>query len=195
MDCIKNNKQGAEILMDYCAGTLDPASAASLEAHARQCAECRTTVEAQRAVWGVLDSWTPVEPSRDFDSRLYARIAGEQAGPVWRRWWSRMVQPATPHPWWKPMVSLGVAGAIVSMALIVHPPQQFSTKQGAPVEQTGAVASAPAQSIAKATAAAGPTATARATGSPEEVDLQQVEQALDDLDIVAPVNQSPASRL
>jgi hypothetical protein len=34
-----------------------------------------------------------------------------------------------------------------------------------------------------------------ATAGPEEVDLQQVEQALDDLDIVAPVNQSPASRL
>ena len=76
MDCIKNNQQGAEILTDYCAGTLDPGGRAEIETHTRQCAECRAMVEAQSAVWEMLDAWTPVEASRNFDARLYARIAG-----------------------------------------------------------------------------------------------------------------------
>jgi anti-sigma factor RsiW len=178
MDCIKNNKQSAEILMDYCAGTADPALAAEIDAHAKTCAECRSLLEAQSAVWEMLDAWTPVEVSRDFDSRLYARIAGEQAGPAWRRWWSRLTAPATPHAWWKPMVSLAVAGAIVSMALLVRMP-----------EQNGMVAQ-------KSTTAVTEQAKARPTeaGAAEEIDLQQVEQALDDLDIVSPLSQAPVNQ-
>jgi hypothetical protein len=177
MDCIKNNKQGAEILTDYCAGTADPRVAAEIDAHTKVCAECRAMVEAQCAVWEMLDAWTPAEVSRDFDARLYARIASEQNGPVWRRWWSRLFQPATPHAWWKPMVSLGAAAAIVSMALIVRLPEQI-----APVQQKSTIVQSAAQ------------ASSQPAGSPEEIDLQQVQQALDDLDIVAPVSQAPISQ-
>jgi hypothetical protein len=185
MDCIKNNKQGAEILTDYCAGTADPRVAAEIDAHTKVCAECRAMVEAQCAVWEMLDAWTPAEVSRDFDARLYARIASEQNGPAWRRWWSRLFQPATPYAWWKPMVSLGAAAAIVSMALIARLPEQI-----APVQQKSTVVQSAAQvstSSAKLSANSGV--------SPEEIDLQQVQQALDDLDIVAPVGQTAASPL
>ncbi len=180
MDCIKNNKQGAEILMDYCAGTADSALAAEIDAHTKTCAECRMLVEAQRTVWEMLDAWTPVEVSRDFDSRLYARIAGEQTAPAWRRWWSRLVEPATPYGWWKPMVSLAVAGAIVSMALLVRMPEQN--------RMVGQKSTTHATEQIKA-ASTGNDGTAA-----EEIDLQQVEQALDDLDIVSPSNQTPVNQ-
>jgi hypothetical protein len=178
MDCIKNNKQGAEILTDYCAGAVDVDLAADIDAHIKHCSECRAMVDAQCAVWEMLDAWTPVEVSRDFDARLYARIASEQAEPAWRRWWSRMLQPAAPYTWWKPMASLAVAGAIVSMALIVRQPEKPAL-----VQQKSTMV----QSAA--------TSTAKTAAGPEEIDLQQVQQALDDLDIVAPANPGTASQV
>ncbi len=184
MDCIKNHKQGAEILMDYCAGTLDPGKAAQMETHTRQCPDCRALVEAQNAVWESLDAWTPVEVSRDFDSRLYARIASEQSGPSWLRWWRRLSQPATPYAWWKPMVSMAVAGAIVSMALIVHPVEHTASLP----PKSGVVQTTP-QAVEAPAVASAPSPAPAAAGS-EDIDLQQVEQALDDLDIVAPMNQT-----
>jgi anti-sigma factor RsiW len=166
MDCIKNNKQGVEILTDYGAGTLDPGIAAELNTHTRQCPECRALLDAQCAVWEMLNAWTPVEVSQDFDAKLYARIAGEQSIPAWRRWLSRILQPATPYTWWKPAVSVAVAGAVLSLGLVVRLPQD----QIQPVQH-------------KST-------TVQSAASSEEIDLQQVQQALDDMDILAPNGQT-----
>ena len=44
MDCIIKDSKGAEILMDYSAGTLDPARTAGIEEHLRECAGCREMV-------------------------------------------------------------------------------------------------------------------------------------------------------
>ncbi len=173
MDCIKNDKQGVEILTDYCAGAANPEVAAEISAHILTCAECKALVDAQRKVWEMLDAWAPAEVSPDFDSRLYARIAQEQTGPAWRRWWSRLTQPATPYAWWKPAVSMAVAGAIVSFALITRLPERT-----APVQPTASIAH-----LTAGTPQAGA----------DQVDLQQVEQALDDLDVVAPANQVPSA--
>lgn len=183
MDCIKNHKQGAEILMDYCAGTLDPGAASGLAAHIRQCPECRALVEAQSAVWESLDAWTPLEVSGDFDARLYARVAQEQAGPAWLRWWRRLTQPAKPYTWWKPMVSMAAAGAIVAMAIAIHP----VAHTGALPQKASVVETAP-QPAAKPSIAPAPSGA-------DDIDLQQVEQALDDLDVVAPLNQTAPSPL
>jgi anti-sigma factor RsiW len=79
MTCLQNDPQGAEILMDYCAGMLDAASTAQLEAHFQNCAACNQAAEAQRKVWQALDEWKPEEVSLDFDQRLYARITTEAA--------------------------------------------------------------------------------------------------------------------
>ena len=102
MDCIKNNKQGAEILMDYCAGTLDAASGAQLEAHFRKCAACNRAVEAQRQVWQALDEWKPEEVSLDFDQRLYARIAAESR-----------------ETWWRPSLRKPLVPAIAAAAMLI----------------------------------------------------------------------------
>jgi anti-sigma factor RsiW len=110
MDCIRMDKHGAEILTDYCAGTLDPARSAAVEAHTRDCAECRRLVEAQRSVWETLDRWKPAVVSPDFDAKLYARIAAECKPSVWLRWR-------------KAFLPLAAACAALLVALAVRAPE------------------------------------------------------------------------
>jgi anti-sigma factor RsiW len=110
MTCLQNDPQGAEILMDYCAGTLDAALSAQLEAHFRDCAACNQAAEAQRKVWQALDEWKPEEVSSDFDERLYARIAAE-AGV---RWWRPSLR--------KPLVPAIAVAAMLILALLPRSP-------------------------------------------------------------------------
>jgi anti-sigma factor RsiW len=176
MDCIKNNKRGVEILTDYCAGILDPQIAFEIDIHIAQCAECRRMVEAQRTVWEMLDAWTPLEVSPNFDARLYARIAEERAEPAWRRLLDRVLRPATPYSLWKPAVSLAAAGAMVALALVVGIPENMPfTHTAPPATKSAAVHLNP---------------TGQAGAGAEEIDLQQVQQALDDLEMLTPVGQS-----
>jgi anti-sigma-K factor RskA len=162
MDCITDSKQGAEILLDYSAGTLDPIRAAELASHIRDCPDCARLIDAQRAVWETLDEWKPVEVAPEFDARLYARIAAEEAAPGWRQWLRRMMRPAVP---------LTAAAAVLSLALFIRfsdwddqLPDQAKT---APVAQV------------KTTAAEG------AQGRPTGIDPDQLEQALEDMDLVS----------
>jgi anti-sigma factor RsiW len=144
MDCPKT-----EILLNYSAGALDAARAAEVARHVEACADCRRVVE----VWQTLDHWTPPAVSRDFDTRLYARIAEENAAPVWRRWALRIFQPAIPVAIWKPAVSLAAACAVLAVGLVVRTPS--------PTDQTKQV-------------------------RVENVDIEQVANALDDLEILTP---------
>ena len=111
MICPTQNRN-AEVLLDYCAGTLEPARAAEFATHIDACGDCRRVVETQRQVWGALDAWTPLEVSPDFDARLYARIAREQAAPQWRRWF------------WKPAVPLALACAVLAVGFLVRTPNE-----------------------------------------------------------------------
>jgi len=122
MICLTREKKGAEILMDYCAGALHPAQAAEFEKHIEACGDCRQLVQAQSDVWKNLDQWTPEPVSPDFDMRLYARIAREQATPAWRQWWWRVSSPLVTLSVWKPAVSLAVAGAVLAVAFVVRIP-------------------------------------------------------------------------
>jgi hypothetical protein len=97
--------------MDYCAGTLDAASSAQLEAHFRNCAACNQAAEDQRKVWQALDEWKPEEVSLDFDQRLYARIAAESREP----WWRPSLR--------KPLVPAIAAAAMLIFALLPHSSQ------------------------------------------------------------------------
>jgi anti-sigma factor RsiW len=123
MNCLSKMKEGAELLLDYCAGTLAPARVADIDAHIGTCAECRRVVDAQRDIWRALDQWTPPEVSPDFDKRLYSRIKEEQAAPVWSQWMRRLFQPAVPVPFWKPAMSLAAACAVLAVGLAVHTPE------------------------------------------------------------------------
>jgi hypothetical protein len=156
----KPGKKGAEILVDYCAQTLDPARAVEFEKHIEACGDCKRLVQSQSDVWETLDQWTPERVSPDFNTRLYARIAQEQAAPRWRQWWWRISLSPVPFSLWKPALSLALACAVLAIAFVVHLP---------------GIGGAASQM------------------RPEKVDIEQVEKTLDDLEILTPVPQSPAS--
>jgi anti-sigma factor RsiW len=140
MMCPTKEKQNAKILLQYCAGTLDPDRALEFEQHAAECAECGRQVASQRALWQTLDQWTPAAISPDFDARLYARIAQEGAAPLWKKWFVRG---------WKPALVTAAAGAAIVVGLFVRQPQ--------PPSRT------------------------------DIVDIDQVEHALEDLDMLTPL--------
>ncbi len=163
MNCPTKKNEDAEILLDYCARTLSPAEMAEFEIHLKQCADCSRLVNAQQEVWGALDAWTPPPVSTNFDSRLYARIAEEQAAPAWQLWLRRIFQPALPYPLWKSAVPLIAAGALLAVGLTVRMPNAM------PVAQPQLHA--------------------------DKVDIEQVEQALEDFDILTPSTQAPAGSM
>ena len=156
MACPRKGNENAEILMDYCARRLEPDRAVEFENHLKECAECRSSVHAQREVWETLDRWTPAPVSPDFDVRLRARIAQEESAPQWRRWWWRVVRPAAPFAGWKPAISLAAACAVLAVGFFVSLP--------------------------------GPGDTAPQVRAEKLVDIEQVEKALEDLDILSPAS-------
>jgi anti-sigma-K factor RskA len=163
MNCLSKMKEGAELLLDYGAGTLTSARKVEIDRHIENCTECRGLVEAQRDMWHTLDQWTPPAVAPDFDRRLYARIAEEKAAPLWSRWMRRLFQPAIPVPFWKPAVSLAGACAVLAVGLMVHAPNA-----GGPAKQIHAV-----------------------NVHADNVDIEQVANTLDDLELLTPTSSSP----
>ena len=170
MTCIQNYKDGAEILADYCAGKLDAARTLEFKTHLTECSECRNLAEAQNTVWEMLDRWKPVEPSPDFDARLYARIARERAEPAWRQWWRRIFEPATPHMFSKPLAPLATAAIVLSLVGIARLPEWYEHGPS-------------------------PISAAQPQIRVDKIDVDQVEQALEDLDMLTPVAQSSSKPL
>ena len=163
MNCPTKKNEDAEILLDYCARTLSPVQAAEFEVHLQECADCSRLVEAQKEVWGALEAWTPAPVSINFDARLYARIAREQAAPPWQLWLRRIFQPALPYPLWKSAIPLIAACGLLAVGLSVRIPE--------------------------ATHAVQPQLRA------DKVDIEQVEQALEDFDILTPPAQAPTGSM
>jgi len=138
MICLNKNEQGAELLTGYLAKTLDAAGMAEMDRHIQDCAECRGLV----SVWEKLDEFAAPEVTADFDARLYARIAAEDAR---RPWWRRLL--------WRPAVPLVAAGALVGLGLLMVPRTPDAAKQT------------------------------------NQTDIEQVAQAVDDLDLLTPIAQ------
>jgi len=127
MTCLNKNKRGTETLLDYCAGTLERERAEAIENHARECAACRALITAQKNLWNALEEVDAPEISADFDARLYARIAQEEAQPTWRVWWSRISLSGIT---WKPVLTAVAAAAILAVGLTVYAPKlQDSLRQ------------------------------------------------------------------
>jgi|ERR1051326_2111158 anti-sigma factor RsiW len=138
MICLTKNDQGAELLTGYLAKTLDTAGMAEVYRHIQECAACRGLV----SVWEKLDEFAAPEVTADFDARLYARIAADDAR---QPWWRRLL--------WRPAVPLVAAGALVGLGLLMVP-------------RTPNVAT-----------------------QPNQMDIEQVAQAVDDLDLLTPIAQ------
>lgn len=156
MECVTKHRDGADVLIDYCSGVLDGARAQEIERHIAECAGCRKIVEAQRELWQTLDRFAAPEVSSNFDARLYARIAEEEAAPAWKRWMLRIFAPAVPVAVWKPAVSLAAAGAVLAVALAVRTPGVSEKVPQVRAEHA--------------------------------VDIEQVADALDDLEMLTPAS-------
>lgn len=157
---------GAELILDYCSDRLhreQPELAVEFERHLSQdgCEDCARVVEAQRSVWTALDGFEAPAVSADFDARLWQRIEESEARPWWRRMfdgpaagWSAMVS-------WKPaFVTASACAAVFAVMLMVRPD---AMRQSGGEDQ--------------------PVVT-KASVSATAVDFDQVEKALDDIDML-----------
>ena len=102
-----------------------------------ECPDCQDLA----SLWKKLDEFPAPEVSPDFDARLYARIAKEEA---LRPWWLRWL--------WPPVAPLAAA-SVVAVVLFLHVPG----KPDAPKQSNGP-------------------------------DIEQVAQAVDDLDLLTPID-------
>jgi anti-sigma factor RsiW len=171
MNCEKISKERegvANMAIDYCAGSLEPAQAAEFEHHLSECGDCTRVVAAQREVWESLGQLNVPEVSQDFDARLYARIAQEEAAPTWRKWLDRILKPATPVAIWKPALSMAALCAMLAVGLMLRAP--------APVANTGQAVQMEATMQMEA----------------PHVDIEQVANALDELDLLMPASAAPS---
>ena len=160
MNCEQISKQ-REVLLDYCAGTLEGTRAAEeFERHLAECGDCTRVVAAQREVWQSLDrlDYASVpDVSQDFDARLYARIAQDEAKPSWKKWLNRIFNPAVPVATWKPALSMAALCGVLAVGLMVRSPE--------PIHNTVQIV-------------------------PQRVDIEQVANTLDELDLLMPSQSS-----
>jgi anti-sigma-K factor RskA len=171
---LKGREAVVDRAVDYCAGALDAERQAEFELHIAHCDECTALVAEQRAVWESLDHWGQAdvpEVSPDFDARLYARIAREHTAPAWRRWLNSWI-PAAPGSIWKPAISMLAACAVLAIGL------RTSGWMDLPLGR----APQPSQNTAQVDA--------DIHGDPH-VDIEQVANALDELDLLMPVAHVP----
>lgn len=90
MNCPLENRENAQLLVDFCSRKLEPETAAALERHMAMCGGCRDFAESQRVVWEALNAWEAAPVSADFDSRLYRRIETQVS------WWDALLRPFRP---------------------------------------------------------------------------------------------------
>jgi len=118
MQCPIQTTEHADILLDYSARRLSPATTAAFERHLLSCEACRKFASGQQAVWSALDSWEGIAPSEDFDRRLYARIGEFEQSGWWNRIWSRTSGPFS----WKPVMPFAAACITLLAAFLLYSP-------------------------------------------------------------------------
>jgi len=127
MICLSQHEQGAELLASYLAKTLDAPRLAELDRHLRECADCRGLA----SVWERLDEFAVPAVSPDFDARLYARIAREEARVLGWRWWLR-----------RSIAPVAAAAAVAALVLFLHVPGRQDTARQASKAEIEQVAQA-----------------------------------------------------
>lgn len=166
MTCLSKNKRGMETLLDHCAGTLDRERSEAIEIHARQCSDCRALIAEQKNLWSALEEMDAPGISADFDERLYARIACDDAQPAWCVWWNRISVGGFS---WKPVLACVAAAAILAVGLSLYM-SSYMPAMRAPQAQD-----------------------ASRQIRPESVDVEQLELTLQDLDLLTPPSSTPGN--
>lgn len=144
------------LMVALAAGTLTPAEQETLERHIDECAGCRRLADEQKAVWSALDAWTVPTVSENFDQRLHARIAVEARRPWWKCEWDSLSHGRFS---WKPVLPVAAACVALFGVFLVHNPVSLGTSRTAP-------------------------AAVIQTQDAQKVDVDQVERALDDIDML-----------
>jgi hypothetical protein len=155
MQCPLQQKDTAEILLDYCARKLKPETSALLDRHLAVCHLCREFTDGQRMIWEALDSWESAPISTDFDRKLYARIDAHEAS----SWWKRLSFGNWSQPFgWKPAMPLATACLTIVAAMVLYFPS--SRKE-------------PDLTVSKPVVVESP-----------QADLDQVERTLEDMEML-----------
>ncbi len=112
----------AEILLSYCARSLEPEQVAQIELHLSACAECRAWATEQKTVWAAMDAWEAEPVSADFDAALFARIAAAEKPSAWERWSAPWREILRGGMGWRPVLSAGVVALTLVIALSIENP-------------------------------------------------------------------------
>jgi anti-sigma factor RsiW len=120
MNCILNQHEQEELLLGYCAATLDPETARTFSRHLGTCEQCRELVEMQKIVDETLTDWVPPVMSANFDQKLFARIRAEEAKP--QPWWQFQFG-------WKAWTPVALAALILIVFLVRSPEQSELARQ------------------------------------------------------------------
>ena len=110
----------ADVLLDYCARSLDAERTAMLEKHMENCAGCREMASEQSQIWSAMDSYEAEAISADFDRKLYARIEAMDRVPAWERFWAPVREYLKGQPAWKPVLSVAAASAVLFFVIAVR---------------------------------------------------------------------------
>lgn len=115
-------REGAELVLAYCARRLEPEKSAWYERHLGACESCREMLAAQRQVWEALDYWSQLPVPRDFDCRLERRIEAEEQRP----WFERLFAGGPPGSrlsgWLRPALPIASVGALALAMFLVRAP-------------------------------------------------------------------------
>lgn len=112
----------AEILLSYCARSLEPEQAAQIEQHLTACAECRAWAAEQQTVWAAMDAWEAEPISADFDAALFARIASAEPSSTWERWTAPVRQFFQGGMSWRPVWPTVAVALTLVIALSIENP-------------------------------------------------------------------------
>lgn len=118
------NRFGAE-LEAYLDRELPAPLHTALQAHLPECADCRRALDAQRWLAGQIAGLAPQEPSPQFETRFWARIAREDDAPgVWGRLGRRL--PSLRPDWALGAAALAVLALLLSQGESALPPQDWA---------------------------------------------------------------------
>jgi anti-sigma factor RsiW len=110
----------ADVLLDYCARSLDAERKSMLETHMESCAACREMASSQSQVWAAMDLYDAEPVSADFDRKLYTRIDEMERVPAWERFWAPVREYLEGQPAWKPVLSIAAACAVLLVVIAVR---------------------------------------------------------------------------
>ena len=117
MTCLRDNENGADLLVGFLEGTLPEPERTALLAHAASCRECGELL----AVQSTLDAFEAPEVSPNFDAQLYARIAADR-----KPWWV--------FSGWKMAIPAAMA-AMLAVGVWIQRPEPVEEGQNQDVKQ------------------------------------------------------------